>query len=176
MRRDLRPVIFYEDCNLFGQNSLRKYGRILITYLRSCGSIISLDRTTQVETSHTVPCIQTVHVAIMLVTGSCRYCFVWNSSHHSCLQIQAFPTSSKNLATGHATELLHIGKSLLHALLMEHLFLFKCHTRSTHTLRYPSTKHKLYSVWYCIGSHIPPTSSSHLFDCSHLHRRPGILH
>ena len=69
MRRDLRPIIFYEDYNLFGQNSLHKYGRILITYLRSCGSIISLDRTTQVETSHTIPCIPTVHVAIRLVTG-----------------------------------------------------------------------------------------------------------
>ena len=105
----------------------------------------------------------------------CRHSTVWNPSHYPLPQVQRLPTSSKNVATVFPGALLHVGKSLLLALLMDHLFLFNRDTRGTHTLRHTSTQHKLLAVCYSTGSHLPPSSSSHLLYCSHLHYSPDVL-
>jgi len=56
--------------------------------------------------------------------NSCRHSIVWNPSHYSLPQVQTLHTSSKNVATVLPEELLHVGKSILLALLMDHLFLY----------------------------------------------------
>ena len=78
--------------------------------------------------------IKYTRLLIRSYSSCCRHSIVWNPSHYSLPQVQTLPTSSKNVATVLPKELLHVGKSILLALLMDHLFLFNRDTRGTHTM------------------------------------------